>query len=114
MSDANRDAQRPSYEELEERLAQRDARIGELEREIAELRARLDQTRGTVPGRRLRMGIASRRRTARSRRAVVCASARGASRAGRTGTRACIWRVGTWLMTMSGMSRRSVRGAVGI
>ncbi|MGO9902754.1 MAG: IS66 family transposase [Solirubrobacteraceae bacterium] len=43
MSDASRDAQRPSYGELEERLAQRDARIGELEREIAELRARLDQ-----------------------------------------------------------------------
>jgi transposase len=43
MPDASRDAQRPSYEELLKRLAQRDALIAELERDIAELRARLGQ-----------------------------------------------------------------------
>ena len=39
MSDASRDAQRPSYEQLEALVAEQQARIEELGRVIAELRA---------------------------------------------------------------------------
>jgi hypothetical protein len=44
MSGASRDAERPSYEQLEALVAELRARIVEQERVIAELRARLDQS----------------------------------------------------------------------